>query len=94
MTARMSRTIISATAFMSGARTAVLMTRVPMPLATRSNEAPNLSSRSRSRIFGASPSMVAFRSCWAVQAWVGFRLDSACQGWPCKNQAVHRRLAG
>ena len=44
----------------------------PTPLATRSNDAANLSSRSRSKIFGASLSIVAFRSCWVVRSGVGF----------------------
>src|SRR5450432_4112399 len=42
----------SPTGFMFGARTAVLITRVPAPLATRSNVAPNFSSRSRIRNLG------------------------------------------
>jgi hypothetical protein len=45
-------TNLSATEFMSGARTAVLITRIPTPSATRSNDAPNLPSRSRNKIFG------------------------------------------
>jgi hypothetical protein len=60
--------------FMFGARTAVLMTRVPAPTATRSNVEPNFSSRSRIRNRGANPSMVAFRNCCAVHSWVGFRV--------------------
>jgi hypothetical protein len=61
----------SDTEFMFGARIAVRITFVQTPCATRSNTGPNLSSRSRSSTAGASPSIVALRSCCVVHAWVG-----------------------
>lgn len=58
-------------AFIFGARTAARITFAPTPRASRSSAGPNLSSRSRSRTAGASPSMVALRRCCAVHACVG-----------------------
>ena len=46
----------------------------PAPSATRSNVGPNFSSRSRIRNLGATPSIVALRSCCAVHSWVGWRV--------------------
>ena len=64
----------SETAFIFGARTAVRITFAPTPWAARSNAGPNLSSRSRSNTAGASPSIVALRSCCAVHAYVAWRV--------------------
>ena len=53
--ARSDPTNRSAIAFMFGARTAVLITRIPTPSAARSNIGPYLSSRSRMKNWGAVP---------------------------------------
>jgi hypothetical protein len=89
-------TNLSAIAFMLGARTAILITFVPAPFATWSNAEPNLSSRSRRRKRGASPSMVAFRSCCAVHSCVGFRVAATWTTrldarWTMKNAYTWRK---
>jgi hypothetical protein len=65
-------------AFAFGARTGVRRTLMPLPSATASKQAPNLSSLSRIRNFGASPHAVASRSCCATQALVGDRVTPKC----------------
>jgi len=57
-----------AVVFMFGARTAFLISRAPMPAATRSNDAPYLSSWSRGKVLGVSLFMGAFPSCWVVHS--------------------------
>ena len=78
------------------AAAAILITFVPPPFATWSNAEPNLSSRSRRRKRGASPSMVAFRSCCAVHSCVGFRLAATWTTrldarWTMKNAYTWRK---
>ena len=66
-------------AFISGVRTAVLMTRVPRAWAARSKSAPNLPSRSRMMKRGPLPNGVASRSRCAVHCWVGARVAETCR---------------
>src|ERR1022692_4717064 len=66
---------------MFGARTTVLITRMPAPCAARSKVAPNFSSRSRIRNVGGEPSPVALRNCCAVHSWVGFRVAARWTTW-------------
>jgi hypothetical protein len=68
-------TNLSANEFTRGARTGILITRVPFPLKTPSNAAVNLQSRSRimnmNRPARSPRSRRRLRACWVVQAPVG-----------------------
>jgi hypothetical protein len=69
-------TNLSANEFARGARTGVLITRVPFPVKMPSNAAVNLVSRSRMmnliRPARSPRSRRRLRACWAVQAPVGY----------------------